>query len=133
MGQLLSYMHESFWIVEGAEWSPPEAIILRDKAGAPIGNSLMSTMFLTLYNVVTDEIVNGADGTVSVLPPAHGCTLSSTGVFVLTLLAGDTAIVDPTRTYEHRRALIRYQWPTVPTKADALQIDFIVRNLRRLV
>ena len=132
MGQLLNYLHERFWVTEGSVWRPPEPITLRDEAGVPIGNALMSSMLMTLYNVETDAIVNGVDGTVSVMDGQRSCTLSAAGIYILTLLPADTVMLDSTLPYERRRALIRYQWPFVPTKADALQIDLVIRNLHRL-
>ena len=112
-----------------------ETITLRDQAGVPIGNSLMSSMLLTLYECrrITDPIINGADGTVSVLS-TRNCTLSAAGLFGLVLggpgSAGDTAILDDTHIYERRTALVQYTW-AAGTKRDALEVTFIVRNVIR--
>ena len=130
MGQCLQYLHTRQWISEGAPWQPPEVITLRDEAGVVIASNQMATMELTLYNVATDEVLVGADGVD--VKNARGCTLNTQGVFLLKLTSADTVILDPTQAYELRRVLIRYAWPTVPTKTDALEITCVVRNLHRI-
>lgn len=125
----LSYLHTSQWVTEGSPWRPSEAITLRDEAGVPIGSTVMTTMLLTLYNVATDAIVNGLDGTVDV-KNTRGCTLSTQGVFVLNLGSADTELLDPTKDYEVRRALVQLTW-AAGVKSDALEITFVVRNVHR--
>ena len=135
MGQALSYLHESQWITEGSIWRPAP-LTLHDEAGLPIGNAVMTSMLMTIYDLMDplQPIVNQVDGTVSVLN-ARGCTLSVTGIFIITLsppgFAGDTVILDSSRPYELRRVLVRYTWAT-GTKADALEITIVIRNLHKV-
>jgi hypothetical protein len=86
---------------------------------------------LTLYDLTggANAIVGGVEQTD--IKNTRSCTISTGGVFVLTLLAADTVILDPAHDYEVRRALIEYTWPSVPTKSDALEVTFVVRNLTR--
>lgn len=136
MGQRFSYLADRAWITKGSIWKPPEIITLRDEANAPIGNALMTSMLMTMYDLEdpTHPIVNGVDGTVSVLN-ARGCTLSSTGVFGLTLsppgFPGDTAILVSSRTYERRKILIAYTWAG-GLKPDALELTVVIRNVEKL-
>jgi hypothetical protein len=130
MGLRFTFRHESMWVTEGSEWRPPTTIILRDAAGAVIPSSQMATMLMTLYDTKTQAIVNGVDGTVDV-KNVRSCVLSLQGVFTLTLLPADNIMLDPTRTYEERCALVQYQWPTVPTKSDALEVIYVVRNVAK--
>jgi hypothetical protein len=133
MGQTLKYLDDRYWITKGSIWRPPDTILLRDEAKLPIGNAVMTSMLMTIYDLEapTHAFVNGVDGTVSVLN-ARGCTLSPTGVFVLTLSPpgspGDTAILVNQRTYERRRILIAYTWAG-GLKPDALEITVVIRNV----
>jgi hypothetical protein len=88
----------------------------------------MTTMTLTLYNptLSTHPIINEVDGVD--VKNTRSCTISTSGVFVLTLLPADTAIVDSARRYEIRRAMVEYTWAS-GAKADALEVTFVVRNL----
>jgi hypothetical protein len=124
------YLYETEWIIEGAPWQSPEPITLRDEAGVVISSSQMATMLMTIYNVATDTVIPGADGVD--VKNLRGCSLSTQGIFLLKLLSADTVMLDPTRVYERRRVLIRYTWPTSPTKADALELTMVVRNLHRV-
>jgi hypothetical protein len=130
VGQSFQFLHRDQWVTEGSIWRPPTTITLHDEAGAVIPSTQMATMLMTLYDLMdpTHPIVNGVNGTIDV-KNARSCTLSTQGVFVLTLLPGDTVILDSTRPYEMRRALVEYEWPTTPTKSDALEVTFVVRNL----
>jgi hypothetical protein len=125
-----TYLAEVEWIREGSPWRPPETITLRDEAGVVIGSTIMATMTMTLYDVDTGAIVNGVDGTVDV-KNTRSCSLNTSGVFVLTLLPGDTAMLNTAHDHELRRALIEYTWPTTPTKSDALEVTVVIRNLQK--
>lgn len=132
MGQKFEYLYESQWITEGSIWRPPDQIILHDEAGAVIPSTQMATMTMTIYDGTggLQAIVNGVDGTTDV-KNTRSCTLSTGGVFVLTLLPTDTAILVSTHAYEIRHVLVEYTWPSTPTKSDALQITCVIRNVTR--
>jgi hypothetical protein len=131
VGQSFSYLYPSQWLIEGQIWRPPDTITLRDEAGVVIGSTAMATMVLTLYDLSGGQlaIVNSVEQTD--IKNARSCTLSTQGVFVLTLLPADNVILNAAHEYEIRRALIQYEWPSTPTKSDALEITYIVRNLAR--
>jgi hypothetical protein len=120
------------WITEGAEWMPPDPIVLKDAAGAIIPSTQMATMTMTIqdWSNPAHPIVNGVDGTVDV-KNTRGCSLSTQGVFKLVLLKEDTVILNDARGYEKRRILVEYEWPATPTKSDALEVFVIIRNLER--
>jgi hypothetical protein len=126
------YLYETEWITEGSEWRIPTPVTLRDAAGLAISSSQMATMTMTIqdWSDPTHPIVNGVDGTTDI-KNLRGCTLSPLGVFVLTLLKEDTVILNDARGYEMKRIMVEFQWPTVPTKSDALEVFIIVRNLER--
>jgi hypothetical protein len=124
-----AYLEAREWVREGTVWRPPDTITLRDEAGVTIGSTIMATMTMTLYDVDTGAIVNGVDGTD--VKNTRSCTLSTAGVFVLTLLGGDTVILDADRDYELRRALVEYTWPQAPTKSDCLEVTVAIRNVQK--
>jgi hypothetical protein len=132
MGPPVKYFHESQWLIEGSEWRPPTPFTLRDAAGAVIPSSQMATMTMTIqdWSDPAHPIVNGVNGTTDV-KNTRGCTLSTAGVFVLTLLPADTMILNDAREYEIRRVMVEYAWPLVPTKSDAIEVFVVVRNLER--
>lgn len=131
MGQVLSYVYQDQWVIEGSTWRPPHPITLRDEAGVPIPSSQLYNLVLTLYDLSGGlyAIVNGVERVD--IKNTRSCTVSAQGALVLTLLPADTIILDVTHPYERRRALIEYEWPLPPTKSDALEITFTVRNLAR--
>jgi hypothetical protein len=135
MGQPpLKYLHDTQWVTEGSQWRPstrpptPDVITLRDEAGAVIGSTTMTTMILTLYDLMdpSHPIVGGIQGVD--IKNTRSCSLSTQGVFVLTLLPVDTIILHPTRSYERRMAIVEYSWAS-GAKSDALEVQFVVRNL----
>jgi hypothetical protein len=127
MGQQIHYLQQTQIVAEGQTWRPAP-ITLKDEAGNVITSSAMSTMVLTLYDVRTRAIVNSVDQ-VNIKNTGRGA-INSSGIFTLTLLPADTAIVNDTNPYEVRRALVQYTW-AAGVKADAIEITFVVRNLHR--
>lgn len=136
MGQHLSYFYQHQWALEGSTWRPstspptPDIITLRDEAGTIITSSSMTSMLMTVYDRSGGEkaIINGVERVE--VKNTRSCTLNSLGIFTLVLLPTDMVILDSARTYEQRTALIEYTWAS-GAKADALEIDFIVKNVGR--
>jgi hypothetical protein len=130
MGQILHYMHPSEWITERSIWRPPDTITLRDEAGVAISSATMTTMVMTIYDLSGSDhdIVNAVEQVD--VKNVRSCSISSQGIFVPVLLPGDTIILDDAHVYEMRAVLIEYTWAS-GTKADALKLVVIIRNLER--
>jgi hypothetical protein len=127
-----SYLYESQWINERAPFY--FSTVLVDERGAVITSTTLATCVLTLYDAMVkpyallpgtwpQDIKNVVGGR---------ATISAQGLFDLTLAHAtatldDTAILQPTHTYEIRRALIELT-RTTSGKSHAFDISFIVRN-----
>jgi hypothetical protein len=135
------YLSDEQQIIEGSTWR--FSTTLRDEAGNIISGSSLATCLLTLYDTATGELIESEPGPlpcerINIKNVGRG-TISSQGVLVLTLrgetdslsLPSDTNILDDTKGYELRTCLIEYSWPATPTKADAIEVIFRIRNLVR--
>jgi hypothetical protein len=133
MGQFRSfrYLHPSEAITEGSTYRFP-AMTLYDEKGAIIPGTSLMTMVLTLYAPDTSllDIVANLEQT-DIKNDGQRGSINSSGVFTLTLLPADTIIVTAMNRLERRIALIEYTYASGGAKADAIEIEFVIKNLAR--
>lgn len=107
--------------------------ILKDETGSPISGSSLTSMTLTVYDNVSNTIINSRDHA-NVLN-ANGVTVSETGKLVWTLTANDSPIansanVDDFGTESHT-ALFEYRWAS-GDKASSFELILRVQAVNRL-
>lgn len=132
MGQHLNFFHPREYVTEGSTWRPP-VMTLKDHAGAIISGSNLHTMVLTLYDLPSETIV----GT----PPVQQIdiknvvggrgAITTQGVFTLTLTKEDTLSAAEATRLQVRRALVEYTWPAGGANADAIELTFVIRQVRK--
>ena len=119
-----TFLYADQYIGEGATWF--YTTILKDKLGAAIPSSQLSTVTLTLLDVTVSphEIVNACDA--ANIKNARSCTVDSAGTLKVTSIAGDTALLHSGNTLEMRRA--RIEWTkTGNTETFWREIDIVIR------
>lgn len=101
-----SFFHQDQFIGADSTWF--YSTTLTDKKGAPIPNTSLTSLTLTLINLEVDPhtIVNACQQ-VNILNTGRGL-VNASGTLELTSAAGDTAILDSANPFEKRRA--RLEW-----------------------
>lgn len=102
---------------------------LQDDAGDPIPLAAITSLTATLYDVVTDTIINSRDA--QDVKNANGGTVDATsGAFALDLLAADNPIKTATSTKEQHKLLLELVLTNGKTRN--WQRKVIVTNLHRV-
>lgn len=110
--------------------------IIEDEDGTGIPAASLSSLTLSLYDQATELATPGSTSAIinsrnrqSILN-TNGCTVDSTGGFVLTLSTADNAIVNSTKDTERHVALIEWTYAAgLKAGKEAVLVD--VSNLAR--
>lgn len=106
--------------------SPRLTATITDETGAPVPAANLSTLKLTLYDLISDAIVNGRDK-VNVLN-ANGGTVDAQGLFTWQGSPADTAMGTPEGDNTIRVALLEWSWAG-GSRVGRHEVMFEVRNL----
>lgn len=82
--------------------------ILEDETGTPIAAASLTTLTLTLYDRVTNAIINSRSA--QNILDANGVTVDSSGNLVWTGTPSDAPILNSARNSEQHIALFHYTW-----------------------
>jgi len=104
-----------------------------DGAGVPV--SMLTTVTLTYYDVISGTIVNTRNAQ-NVLN-ANDVSVTTVGSPAVTTVEwqiqpADTAMVDPELALEYRVAQFRWTWDS-GTRHDAYQVQFAIENMAFVV
>ena len=98
------------------------------ESGEAIDKNILASLRLTLYDVITKEIIN--DRHKQNILDDNDVTVSDDGRLTWVLQADDNVMVNSALVKERHRALFEWTWPPGPTaKPGNAQIDIVVRNL----
>lgn len=96
--------------------------------GTAISKDILATLKLTLYDVITKEIINGRNK--QPILDANDVTVDTEGRLTWDLQSEDTEMVNSGLVKERHRALFEWTWPPGPTaRYGNAQVDFVIRNL----
>jgi hypothetical protein len=108
---------------------------LVDSAGEGVPVSMLTTLTLTYYDVISGTIVNTRE--VQNVLNANDVSVTTAGSPAVTTVewqiqAADTSMVNPDLTLEYRVAQFRWTWDS-GTRHDAYQVQFAVENMAFVV
>jgi len=109
--------------------------LLVDSVGEGVPVSMLTTLTLTYYDVISGTIVNSRNAQ-NVLN-ANDVSVTTAGSPAVTTIEwqiqpADTAMVDPELALEYRVAQFRWTWDS-GTRHDAFQVQFAVENMAFVV
>ena len=109
--------------------------LLVDSVGDGVPVSMLTTLTLTYYDVISGTIVNSRNAQ-NVLN-ANDVSVTTAGSPAVTTIEwqiqpADTAMVDPELALEYRVAQFRWTWDS-GTRHDAFQVQFAVENMAFVV
>jgi hypothetical protein len=125
----VQFLFPKQWIAERTSWY--YSTILKDERGQALASVNLTSLTLTLYDLSGGAlaIVNSVDH-VNILNTGRGL-VDAVGKLDLTLVPADTQILDSTRSYEKRRALLEWTYAS-GAKIQRLEVDFIIANVAKV-
>jgi hypothetical protein len=99
---------------------------LKDESGALINGASLSTMSLTLYNVVDNAIINSRNAQ-SILN-TNGGTIDGSGNWTLTLSPADNTVMDQSAASEDHVAIIKWTYSSGPVQGGVQSYSITVVN-----
>jgi len=99
---------------------------LVDQAGNAIPAAALTSLTLTIADTTTGQIINGCED-VNILNANRGI-ISAQGSLIVSLLAGDTALLDRTHLTESRSLVLMWSYNS-GTYRNAHQVNFMIQKL----
>ncbi len=104
---------------------------MQDEAGNAIPAASLTSLTLTVYSVLSGDIVNSRNGQ-NVLN-ANNVTVSSQGVVTWTQQIADVTILNDALAEETHRCLFVFAWSSGTPRSFPHEIDLVIENLGKLV